>query len=311
MSGNNTLLHNMHSNRRQLLIENKVAFTGPDSELSIYDTYREASRVGLDASQLMYCGMVKGKKIMHRDIASDQQGQLFLPHESYVMPPGGHVDIDFPEANEQQPTTCLTIEIDANKIQTISERMNDLTTHEDPDHDWQYQPDVIHAQHTRDTQILLEKMVSLYTLNHPDKEILMELSVSELIIRLLRQQGRDVLLRYCRKAPDTSGVTAALFFLEKNFTLPLDIDLLCRHACMSRSKLYIAFKQQLGCSPGEFHQQLRLKNAAQALKSGETVSMACYNSGFNDLSHFSRRFTQFYGCSPTQFRAKYNDLLIE
>ncbi|MDT8372158.1 MAG: AraC family transcriptional regulator N-terminal domain-containing protein [Gammaproteobacteria bacterium] len=306
MRGDNTLLHHRRSNR-QLLIENKVAFTGPDSELSIYDTYREASRVGLDAPQLMYCGMVKGKKIMHRNIASDDEGQLFLPHESYVMPPGGHVDIDFPEANERQPTTCLTIEIDTNKIQAISERMNDLTTHEDPDYDWQYQPDVIHAQHTRDTQILLEKMVSLYTLNHPDKEILMELSVSELIIRLLRQQGRDVLLRYCKKAPDTSGITAALFFLEKNLNLPLDIDVLCRQACMSRSKLYSAFKQQLGCSPGEFHQQLRLKNAAQALKSGETVSMACYNAGFNDLSHFSRRFTLFYGCSPTQFRAKYNE----
>ncbi len=308
MSVDNLLTRKRRSNR-QLLIENKVAFTGPDSELSIYDTYHEASRVGLDAPQLMYCGMVQGKKIMHANVTPDDKGELFLPHESYVMPPGGHVDIDFPEANEQQPTTCLTIEIDTNKIHAISERMNDLTTHEDPDHDWQYQPDVIHAQHTRDTQMLLEKMVSLYTLNHPDKEILMELSVSELIVRLLRQQGRDVLLSYCRKAPDASGVTAALFFLEKNLTLPLDIDLLCRHACMSRSKLYIAFKQQLGCSPGEFHQQLRLKNAAQALKSGETVSMACYNSGFNDLSHFSRRFTQFYGCSPSQFREKYTSQL--
>ena len=246
---------------RQLLVENKVAFAGPDSELSIYDTYRQATRVGLDAPQLMYCGMVKGKKIMHIEQGEEESGRLFLPHESYVMPPGGHVDIDFPEANEQAPTTCLTIEIDSQKIQTISERMSDLTTHEDPDHDWQYQPKVIHEQHTRDTQQLLEKMVALFTHNHPDKEILMELSVSELIIRLLRQQGRDVLLNYCRQTPDATGLTAAINFLEQNMTLPLNTDLLCRYSCMSRSKLYTVFKEQLGCSPGEFLQQIRLKKA--------------------------------------------------
>lgn len=292
---------------RHALIENKITFAGPDTELSIYDTYRQAVRVGLDATQLLYCGMVKGKKIMHLDQSEHDQGQLFLPHESYVMPPGGHVDIDFPEANEFAPTTCLTIEIDTDKIQSISERMNDLTTHANPDHDWQYQPAVIHEQHTRDTQILLEKMVGLYTHNHPDKEILMELSVSELIVRLLRQQGRDVLLKYCQSTPDASGLTAAIIYLEANLNAPLEIDTLCRIACMSRSKLYTEFKQQLGCSPGEFHQQLKLKKAANALKSGASVTVACYDSGFNDLSHFSRRFTQFYNCSPSQFRAKYQE----
>lgn len=293
--------------QRQLLIENKLTFAGPDSELSIYDTYRAASRVGLDAPQLMYCGMVKGKKIMHEDSQSsvDDDGQLFLPHESYVMPPGGYVEIDFPDANEQQPTTCLTIEIPKDRIELISERMRDLTTLDSADHDWQYQPHIIHTHHTSDTQQLLEKLVSLFTQNHPDKEFLMDLSVSELIVRLLRQQGRDVLLSYCRQKPDTSGITAVIHFLEQNLAIPLDIEQLCRKACMSRSKLYVAFKKQVGCSPGEFQQQLRLKSAAQAIRSGKTITEACYNVGFTDLSHFSRRFSGFFGCSPTTYRLQH------
>lgn len=289
-------------NKRQLLIENKLTFAGPEAELSIYDTYRPATAVRLDANQLMYCGMVKGKKIMHE--AHQGQGQIFLPHESYVIPPGNYVEIDFPEAKEDKPTTCLTIEIPKQRIEAISERMRDLTTLENLDHSWEYQPLIIHNHHTNDTQQLLEKLVALFTQNHPDKEIMVNLGVSELIIKLLRQQGRDLLLSYCHQAPDATSITVALHFLEHNLIRPLDIDELCRHVKMSRSKLYVEFKKQLGCSPGEYQQQLRLKAAAEAIRAGKTVTAACYETGFNDPSHFSRRFSQFFGCSPSQFKAR-------
>lgn len=288
--------------KRQLLVENKLRFAGPDSELSIYDTYRAAKGVGLAAEQLLFCGMVSGRKVMH-DL-HHQQGQLFLPHESYVLPPGDYVEIDFPDANEAAPTTCLTIEISKDRIDRLSERMRDLTTLDIVDHSWEYRPQIIHKHHTGDTQQLLEKMVMLYTADNPDKEIMLDLSVTELVIRLLREQGRDVLLSYCQQSPDASGITAAIHYLEQNLVSPLDIEQLCRKACMSRSRLYVEFKKQLGCTPGEFQQQLRLKSAAAAIEAGKSVTDACYSFGFNDLSHFSRRFTRFFGCSPSAYRQK-------
>jgi len=294
-------------NKRQLLVENKLTFGGPAAELSIYDTYRAVSGVRLDADQLMYCGMVTGKKIMHGAEQGLGQGQIFLPHESYVIPPGGFVDIDFPEANEAKPTTCLTIEIARERIEAISERMRDLTTLENLDHSWEYQPLVIHNHHTTETQQLLEKLVSLFTQDHPDKEIMVDLGVSELIIKLLRQQGREVLLNYCHQAPDANAMSAALNFIEQNLSQHLDIEALCRHVRMSRSKLYVEFKKQLGCSPCEYQQQLRLKAAAEAIGKGCTITAACFDVGFSDLSHFSRRFSQFFGCSPSQYRSKYAD----
>lgn len=106
------------------------------------------------------------------------------------MPPGEYVGIDFPEANEQQPTTCLTIEIDINRVDFLSERMRDVTTLDALEHNWQYQPHVMHTHHTADTQQLLERLVKLFTNDYPDKEMLIDLGVTELIIRLLRQQGR-------------------------------------------------------------------------------------------------------------------------
>jgi AraC-like DNA-binding protein len=288
--------------KRQLLVENKLSFQGPESVLSIYDTYRTASRVGLDADQLLFCGMVKGRKIMHDFY--DEAGKVFLPHESYVMPPGEYVEIDFPEANEQRPTTCLTIEIDKDRVDFLSERMRGVTTLGAVEHDWQYQPHVIHTHHTTETQQLLERLVGLFTNDSSDKEMLIDLGVTELIIRLLRQQGREVLLDYCQHTPDASSITAGLSFIAQNFSQPLDIEQLCRRACMSRSKLYVEFKKQVGCSPCEYQQQLRLKLAAEAIEAGKSVSEACYTVGFNDLSHFSRRFTQFFGCAPSTYKNK-------
>jgi AraC-like DNA-binding protein len=292
-------------NRRQsrhLLVENRLSFAGPNSELSIYDTYDAAHRVGLGAGPLTYCGMVAGKKIMHD--FSDQDGKAFLPHESYVMPPGEYVEIDFPEARESRPTTCLTIEIPRERIEQVSERMRDVISFDGVEHDWEYQSQIIHNHHTSDTQSLLDRLVALFTQNHPDKEILVDLGVTELIVKLLRQQGRDVLLSYCKNKPDTSGVTAVLHYLEHYYAVPLDIDDLAKKVCMSRSRFYVEFKKQLGCSPGEYQQQLRLKNAAEMIRTGHSISETCYDMGFNDLSHFSRRFTKFFGSTPRQFQAE-------
>lgn len=291
--------------KRQLLVENKIQFAGPESELSIYDTYRMAERVGLVANQLLFCGMVSGKKVMHH--LDNAPAEVFLPHESYVLPPGQQVEIDFPEANEDAPTTCLTIEISYDRIERVSERMRDITRLENAEYDWEYQPQIIHKHHTGDTQHLLEKMVALYLRNDPDKEIMLDLGVSELVIRLLREQGRESLLNYCRKKPDSTGITAAVFYLEQTLAMPFEIEHLCRVACMSRSRLYVEFKKQLGCTPAEFQQQLRLKAAATAIQAGKSISDACYSHGFSDLSHFNRRFTCFFGCSPSQYRDRFVD----
>jgi AraC-like DNA-binding protein len=291
-------------NRRQsrhLLVENKISFTGPDSALSIYDTYEAAKGVGLGAGQLTYCGMVSGKKIIH-DVIGDA-GKPFLPHESYVMPPGEYVEIDFPDAREQCPTTCLTIEIAKERIESVSERMRDLTVLDNIAHDWEYQPNIIHNHHTEDTQRLLERLVSLFTDDHPDKEILVDLGMTELVVKLLRQQGRDFLLDYCKKQPDSNGLTSVLSYIEQFYAMPLDIDALAKQACMSRSRFYVEFKKQLDCTPAEYQQQVRLKKAADMIRKGHSISETCYDTGFNDLSHFSRRFTKFYGSTPRQFQA--------
>lgn len=282
------------------LVENRVSFAGPDAELSIYDTYSDVSRVGLDADQLLYCGMVTGRKIMHD--AHHPGEQLFLPHESFIMAPGEYVEIDFPEATMQAPTTCLTIEIAKEKVEQISSRLSDLCPLETGPEGWHYNAQILHTHHTTATQHLLKRLVSFFTENHPDRDVMVDLGVTELIIRMLRHQERDILLNYCSKTPDASGVTSAINYIEQHLIEPLDIDNLSKLACMSRSRLYVEFKRQLGCTPSELQQQLRLKKAAKRFEKGDAITAVCYDLGFSDPSHFSRRFRHYFGCSPREYR---------
>lgn len=288
----------------RVLIENKISFEGPDSEVSIYDTYEAASRVRLDAGELLFCGMVTGRKIMHTtDTDNITKGQVFLPHESFIMAPGGIVEIDFPEATLNEPTTCLTVEISKERVSSISDRLNDSLPMLELANQWQARTPVLHTHHSTETQRLLTRLTKLFTENHPDRDILIDLNISELIIRMLRHKTRDFLLAYCSNDPEANSLIAALDWINSTLSKPLDINQLCRHAGMSRSRLYVEFKDKLGCSPVELQQQLRLKLAAKRISDGEAITAISYDLGFSTPSHFCHRFKNFFGCTASEYKS--------
>ncbi|MCO4785676.1 AraC family transcriptional regulator [Marinomonas atlantica] len=283
------------------LVENRVCFAGPHAELSIYDTYEQAERVSLKSDSLLYCGMVTGAKVMH---TKSEENIPFLPHESFILAPKEEVFIDFPEASLDRPTTCLTVEISQERIAQICDRMNDVTNMNglsliDPN-----KP--LHALHTQGTQQVLDRLVSDFVQNDPDRDLLVDLGVSELVTRILRHHGREALLQFTKLMPDANGLTNALSFIESNLAMPLDIDQLSKLSCMSRSRFYQEFKRHLGCTPNEYQHQRRMSIALEFLKQKRSVTEVSMELGYQSLSHFSRRFHQHFGVSPRQILSQLN-----
>ncbi len=289
------------------LIENRISFAGPSAEVSIYDTYESAKRVRLDAGELLFCGMLTGRKIMHSP--GESKGKVFLPHETFIMAPGEVVAIDFPDASRDQPTTCLTVEISKDKVNRVSQRLSDSLPELESANNWQFGCPILHTHHSSETQRILARLTKLFTENHPDRDTLIDLNISELIIRMLRHKTRDFLLTYCSKDPEANGLIAALDWINSTLSKPLNIDHLCRQAGMSRSRLYVEFKEKLGCSPVELQQQLRLKRAAERIRNGESITAVSYDLGFNNPSHFCNRFKHFFGCTATEYKQR--ELLAE
>lgn len=287
----------------KVLVENKVTFAGPESELSIYDTYEQAKCVQLKSEQLLFCAMVTGKKVMHSD--EEQFNSEFLPHESFVMAPDSMVEIDFPIAQLAKPTTCIAIEISTDRIKQVATSLNESTPINQTFGHWHYNNQLVHTHHNSQTQGLLNRIVHMYSENHQDRSAMISLAVSELIIRLLRHQTRDFMLSFCQQQPDNNSLTATVSYIEKNLAENLDIDVLARIACMGRTKFFNEFRLHFGCSPFAFQQQLRLKNAAILIKQGQQITQTCFELGFNNASHFSRCFKLFYGLTPRQYKQRH------
>lgn len=284
------------------LVEHKTSYAGPASELSIYNTYQKAEKVKFRSDQLLYCGMLAGKKVIH---TNHQYSNDFLPHESFIMAPNQLVEIDFPDADFHSPTTCLTIEISKEKIHQVAEMLNEHYSKDQIYGEWEYNETILHTHHNSEIQALLIRMVTIYKENHQDRSLLIDMAISELTIRLLRQQTRNFILAFSQKDPEYNGLNEAINYLFKNASDNIDIDHLSRLACMSRTKFFQKFKLHLGCTPYVFQQKIRLKKAAELIKAGHQITKVCFETGFSDASHFSRIFKRFYGLSPSQYKSKF------
>jgi AraC-like DNA-binding protein len=71
---------------------------------------------------------------------------------------------------------------------------------------------------------------------------------------------------------------------------------------MSQSALYRKLKALSGFTIAEFIRGIRLKKAAQLLRSQSyTISEIAYMVGFNDLKHFRNSFKEQYKVSPSDY----------
>jgi len=80
-----------------------------------------------------------------------------------------------------------------------------------------------------------------------------------------------------------------------------DVQKLCHEMTMSRTQLYRKFRSLTNKSPNDYFRSLRLHKAKDLLtETGITVAEAAYKTGFKNVSHFSRVFTQEFGLKPRE-----------
>jgi AraC-like DNA-binding protein len=77
---------------------------------------------------------------------------------------------------------------------------------------------------------------------------------------------------------------------------------LASQAAMSPFLFARVFRELVGMPPHQYLISVRLQRAHALLASGMSVTQACYESGFNNLSHFIRTFRAHFGYLPSQLR---------
>lgn len=93
-------------------------------------------------------------------------------------------------------------------------------------------------------------------------------------------------------------------FLEEQMDNPdLVIDDFANKLLLSRSIFYRKLKSIVGMPPVDFIREIRVKRAAQLIKSGAyNFSQIAYMTGFSDPKYFSRCFKKHTGVTPSEYK---------
>lgn len=106
------------------------------------------------------------------------------------------------------------------------------------------------------------------------------------------------------KSPDAEFLDKVLSLMESNYPNALfGVEEFTQEIGLSRMQLHRKLKALTDTSPGEFLRQFRLERAKQLLKlPGIQVSEVAYQTGFNNLSNFTKAFKDFTGLTPSEFK---------
>ncbi|MBQ7690778.1 MAG: helix-turn-helix transcriptional regulator [Muribaculaceae bacterium] len=91
-------------------------------------------------------------------------------------------------------------------------------------------------------------------------------------------------------------------FMERNFMCDMTLEDFAQFSGRSLSTFKRDFKKIFDLPPERWLTQKRLNAAYEMLQQGATVTDACFNVGFKNISHFSNAFKREFGVSPLEIK---------
>jgi AraC-like DNA-binding protein len=298
-----TLLNKYKNNRKlNTLVENRTTYNSEYAELNIYETHACAEKVSLTFDFPIIASMLTGKKIMHLDgfDAFD-----FFPGESVVVPTNKEMIIDFPLATKEKPTQCLALGIEAFKIDEVVEKFNHNVAIEKENNNWNLDETASHLINNVAVNHLIERLTYTFTTRNKSKDVLLDLMIQELIVRLLQTKAKSLIINDTNVFNDTRIGTVIKFIKDNLTNKDISVDLLAKKAHMSASHFHKQFKNTLGISPIDYINSEKIKFSKKLIKETKNlrISEIAYKSGFNNTSYFNRQFKKMEMLTPQQFKA--------
>lgn len=284
------------------LVENRTIYNLNHCELNLFETYESTQKVPLKFNDLVVTSMLRGKKIMH---LFDDPEFVYLPGETVIVPSNVEMKIDFPEASKNNPTQCLALAIDQDKIAEILNFLNEQYPKEGSNMYWQLNYQNYFFYNNIEMATTINKLIKECMSTSITKDIFADLTLKELLIRIIQTQTVKS-LDEGKPFEDNNPIKEVTEYIKQNLKENINLKSLSEKACMSTTSFYRFFKRELGMSPIEYILNEKIKCAKNLLRNPTLqINEVCYLAGFEDANYFIRLFKKYEGITPKQYQLLY------
>ncbi|KAF0237999.1 MAG: AraC family transcriptional [Prolixibacteraceae bacterium] len=96
-------------------------------------------------------------------------------------------------------------------------------------------------------------------------------------------------------------------YLMKNYREEVNLSELAQLVNMAEGSLCRFFRENMGLTLFEYLNRIKTDFACKLLMDPDlSIMEVCFDSGFNNLSHFNKQFRKMAGMSPSEFRKQFN-----
>ncbi|MBD3243031.1 MAG: helix-turn-helix domain-containing protein [Chitinivibrionales bacterium] len=107
-------------------------------------------------------------------------------------------------------------------------------------------------------------------------------------------------------------VSAAIAYLEKNYTADMRVEDIARSVFISPSRLSHVFKETTGISLFDYLTRTRIDRACRLLtETDQSITSIAFSLGYHDAAYFTRLFSKNTGLSPSAYRKNCRSMIDE
>jgi AraC-like DNA-binding protein len=147
-----------------------------------------------------------------------------------------------------------------------------------------------------------QSMRAYFSGREKPSEVLLRLKLKELVVSILTGRSNRALAAYFQSMAQGDAPSIAEI-MEANFRFNLSLDEYAALCHRSLSSFKREFQRRFQEPPGKWLLRRRLEYAAALLRSTTApVTEIVFESGFEDVSHFSRVFKERFKSAPSAYR---------
>lgn len=129
-----------------------------------------------------------------------------------------------------------------------------------------------------------------------------------LLIQFLIELNRSFLTdpsRYIETESSNQKITEILHYINEHLSEDLSIEALSKQFFISRRYLMYLFKKETGYSIGKYVNAKRLFSARDKIQHGASLTEACFSSGFQHYSTFTRSYYRMFRTTPGALKKEF------